>query len=63
MKGESELVSEEKADNEEEKIIIADDSTINMNLMKNYLKDLKVYENCYFCNNGEEALVRAKRII
>jgi CheY-like chemotaxis protein len=42
------------------KIIVAEDQIINMQVIKSQIAEHGLLDNCEFCFNGEEALVKAK---
>ena len=45
------------------KILVAEDSPINMQVIKNQFHDLQEFNRCVFCFDGMEALNSAKKII
>lgn len=47
----------------QDKIIVADDQLIHLEMFKDNMQKLKLHKNCIFTNNGREAIEVAKHVI
>ena len=42
------------------RILLADDQAVNLEVLSNYLRTLQVYDRCDFCCNGLELIEKIK---
>ena len=50
-------------DNTNFKIVVAEDQLHNMQAIKNQMSRLGKFEQCEFCYNGQEALLRVSELL